>query len=366
MEGVIMAQRAAQDRIPLAALDDESLTRLVHASPVEAEAAGRGRFDAPQAFKELARRRWPGIGEMAREIVIDPASQPLLRGAAAVALGTEMTARNQVALLAALPDSDPAVGRHAAMALGKIGDAAALKALTAQPARAEHAGAIAFAASLIAYRWRLAGHVIAAPAMRLKPPPRDAAVLKLAPARQTMLRAITDDLRRELPGIPVSLKGALRFDCGTTPFLVLITEAFALARTPRRFAEAPGIAAVVLKQPGCSERRFALHEYIFVNPSPKGETAAIVGVRAAGIVVHGGEAQIESGAFVLASAPAVQTMAIELAGAVAEATMTLALNELRVGLRHVADQPAPRSPRSAANDHAERLDLRAADADMSR
>ncbi len=356
-----MAQRAAEDRIPLAALDQETLARLVHARAFEPAVPRPERFGAAQAFKELARRRWAGLSEMAREIVVDGKSEPALRSAAAVTLGRDMAAANQAALLATLADSDPALVRHSAMALGKIGDVAALKALASRPAKASQSDAARFATSLIAYRWRIPGHGIAAPDVRLKPPPGNAAVLKLASARPTQLRAIADDLRSELPGIALSLKGALRFNCGTTPFLILITKALAEAKTPRQFAEAPGVAAVVMKQPGCSERRFALHEYIFVNPARDGETVEIVGVRAAGIVVHGGKAELGNGAFVLASAPAVQTMPIELAGSVAGRTMTLALNELRVAIRRVDDQPRPRVPQAAPADEVSVMNLRAID-----
>ena len=262
-----------------AALDEKAL-----AAAVEGGGAPTARM---AAVKELARRK--AAAPALAAAMLDDAMPIEARTAAAVALGREMRPDNERALEQALRADDPRLLRRAALALGRIGGARALKALEAVPMPADPpaARALAFARSLIGYRLGLDSAPLRPPEGSAPAPPDEAGATRLSPAPldERARGRIAADLRAELPAIPVSLEGGVQFSCGKQDVVVLPhAEAGGLARSPF-------MPAVVLKREH-GHGGFALHLYLLSHPIKDGRFA-LFGVRPDGTITHAGE--IEGG-----------------------------------------------------------------------
>ena len=330
-----------------------------YAEMAEAElgAAIKSRGSSPLlavgAFKELARRRSPALVAMARSRLTSATAPVPLRNAAAVALGGTAGAENQSALLKALSPTAPALTKHVAHALGRIGDKRALAKLEALPTPPlpSDAAAVSFAKSLIAYRLRLGVHQItpAAPSKRLLPDAAQAIQLAVSPPKAALRKAILTQLQAEAPGIALSDVGALAFTCRTSQFVIVMTKDYAEAPDLAHFAKAGGVIAVVFKQADCAEESaFSLDEYLFVNPA-KGNAAALIGARASGETAHSGEIALDpGGSFTLAAENSVFSQPLSLKGSLNHAGKLAALDNILVSPGGTAGQRTPGRPKPLA------------------
>ena len=264
------------------------------------------------ALKELLRRRSPRVRPLLGRMVADTAVPPEVRTTAAIALGREATAENEEALRQALGSQDASVVAAAAASLARIGGRSAFDALSragAEPG-AGAARSVTFARTLISYRLGLG-------AERL-PDPSPTALLEVDRARAVPLpleevgpedfRAGRRWLERELPAIPVTPRGSVRFSCrGEHLWLVLAEDMVGQGRLP--VGERDRVAAAVLKESTCPDGWF-VHEYVLTHPRQDGG-AAVFGVRSTGKLVHFGEVREEG------ANAAVQLRAVDAPGVAA-------------------------------------------------
>jgi hypothetical protein len=274
---------------PAQTLSERTLRKVVRGQSKAAEPT--------EALRELLRRR-PARTPLLAEIVADRKRPPELRVTAAVALGRQRAPAAADALVAALRDKDPAVLRRAAESLGKVGDERGLAALEAlDPPRGPTKRSVDFAKTLISYRLGLGKHQLR------RPPAKDELAVErrraerieaTAPTRPTLKR-IMADAAQELPGIPVTDQGALRFACGDHEFVVLVTKDLErqsdLSPLGRR---STAVGAVLERSP--VEDRYFLSEYLLSDPGPQGSGIRLYGVRPSGTIVHIGEVVAETGA----------------------------------------------------------------------
>lgn len=307
------------------------------------------RLDPKLALKELASRRSPLVFEPARALVSERDVPLELRTTAAIELGKMAAPENQTALISALDTKEPMLIKNVAIALGRIGDEAALKRLEVINVSPENPAypSVEFAKSLISYRLRLDSYKL------IPPPPQERLVLKrenavalrverLAPAT---LEAVESDLRRQLPAIAIAKQGALQFTCRNNRFWIVLTETLQSPVNLASLREKSAVAAVVLKEATCSSSQYSIYEYIFTNPL-KDNSLELVGVRASSIVVHGGEIKLgdQEVSFRLGAANTIHSPALELRGVFDESEKQLNLEEFLVSRTPSAEQQRPRVP----------------------
>lgn len=325
-------------------MPEAELTAAINARSATAE-------DAVEAFKELRRRGGPAAAQIGRTKVTAKSAPIALRTAAAVALGAEASSENEAALIRALDPTAPVLIKSVAQSLGRIGDKAALKKLEAMPApdTASDAKAISFAKSLISYRLRLNTHQIkpAAPSKRLVPGQAGSEALAVTSLKPASVDAVSADLRRHVPGIALTNKGALQFKCRNSHFMIVMTRAFEDAGDMADFGRQSGVLAVVLKQATCSDGSYTLYEYILGNAA-EGSKIALVGVRASGETIHSGHVNLDDvGAFSLEAENSVHTMPLSLGGRFEKGAKKAALETILVSPTRAASQPQPKEVRPA-------------------
>jgi hypothetical protein len=299
-----------------------------------------------EAFKELRRRESQAVVQIALAKVTAKSAPVALRTAAAVALGTEVSKENEAALIKALDPAAPVLIKTIAQSLGRIGDKAALKKLEAMSdiETNSDARAISFAKSLIGYRLRLDVYQIkpAAPSKRLVPQQADIETLKVTELKPASVDAVAADLRRHVPGIALTNKGALQFKCRNSHFMIVMTCAFEDAMDMADFGRQNGVLAVVLKQTTCSGGSYALYEYIFGNAAQSGKIA-LIGVRANGETIHSGYANLDDvGLFSLEAENTVHSRPLSLSGRFEKGAKKAALETILVSPNRDANQPQPR------------------------
>ncbi len=307
------------------------------------------RHDPLLALKELGRRRSSQVFEPARVFVSEQCIPLELRTTAAIELGKMAAPENQAALIKALDTNEPMLVKNVAIAVGRIGDEAALERLEAIKIIPEDPAylSVEFAKSLISYRLRLDSHQFILPHLqeRLVLDRENAVALPVARLSSDILETVQSDLDRQLPAIAIIKQGAAQFTCRNNQFWIVLTETLQDSVGITSLGEKSAIAAVVLKKTTCSSSQYSVYEYIFTNP-PKDNDVEIIGVRASGIVVHGGEIKVGSGEnlFRLSAANTIHSPALELRGAFDESEKQLNLEEFLVSRRLVTEQQRPRVP----------------------
>jgi hypothetical protein len=282
-----MAARTPGER-PAQTLAERTLVEVV-----------RGRSEAAEpteALRELLRRR-PTRTPLLAEVVANRDRPAETRASAAVALGKQTAPAAKDALMPALRDPDPLVVRRAAEALGKVGDEQALAALEkVDPPRGPVRRSVDFAKALISYRLGLDEY-------RLKRPPaseelpverRRAQRLEATPLRRQALERVLADAAQELPGIPLTEQGALRFSCGGHDFAVLLSKDLERQGDLTPLGRRGAVVGAVLERSPVEDRWF-LSQYVFSDPGARGSSARLYGVRPSGVMTHVGELRTQEG-----------------------------------------------------------------------
>lgn len=305
---------------------------------------------ARSALKELGQRRSPQAFEVSRAFVVDPYLPLDIRTTAAIELGKQATLENQSALIQSLDENEPMLIKPVAIALGRIGDEVALARLDNIQISANHPATLSlqFAKSLISYRLRLNSHLIASPREMLSLNRSNGFVLPVEPLSASALVAIQSDIQRQLPAIEIADQGALQFTCRNNRYWIVLTKMLQNAMSQNMLQTQGAIAAIVLKAATCSSNRYSVYEYIFTNPSPTPHLA-LVGVRAAGVVTHGGELTLGDGEsiFHLDAANTVHSPAIYLRGTLKGSKPKLQFEEFVVSRHRLATQQQPKVPQPA-------------------
>jgi hypothetical protein len=265
---------------------ERSLEQLREQALVEAVQGGPAEVSRMEALKELARRRSPRAGGVLSSVLLDNALPADLRAVAAVEAGKQVLPASERALVAALQSGPSLVVRRAAESLGRVGGREALEALRATRSYKQEpavARAVSFARSLISYRLSVGTDLLETPgaAEVLKLDDPEPAAVQVEPVSADVVERMTPRFRLEVPGVAVSLRGALQLRCGANEFLLMPQQA--LSDLGRRNA----VVGVVLKRAQSLEY-FALHLYLLSHPRDE-RTLALFGVRPDGTVTHFGE-----------------------------------------------------------------------------
>jgi hypothetical protein len=266
--------------------DERPLEQMGEEALVEAIRGGRSEVNGKEALAELARRGSPRASGVLSAVLVDDALPADVRAVAAVEAGKQVAPAIEPALVAALRSRSPLVVRRAAESLGRIGGRQALQALRATRAYEEEpavARAVSFARTLISYRLGLGSDLFEPPdaAEFLAVDDTDPVEVKAEPVPAGAVEGIAPRYRLEVPGIAVSLPGALHVRCGTNEFLLMPQQALA------DLARSNAVAGVVMKS-AQSLGYFALHLYLLSHRKDEG-TLALFGVRPDGTLTHVGE-----------------------------------------------------------------------------
>jgi hypothetical protein len=221
-------------------------------------------------------------------MVSDPAVPAELKTTVVVALGREATPTNEEALLRALASAEPSVVAAAADGLARIGGRRAFDALARERTgeRPGVARSVAFARTLISYRLGLGEERLAGPSPgTLLELDRERAVsVRLEEVGPDEFHAARPWLDRELPAVPLSPKGSLRFSC-RNEHLWLVLARLSVSPGGSPVAEKDQVAAVLLKESACPDGWFVNDLTHPLNDN----AVSLFGVRSTGKLVHSGE-----------------------------------------------------------------------------
>jgi hypothetical protein len=316
-----------------------------------ADMARRGSAEpaATAALKELLRRQSPSARKLIDEVLVDPAASLEIRTTAARALGHKVTPGAESTLIAALDAKEPALQARAAESLGRIGGHEALDALAQVPVRpgAAHKRTINFARSLIAYRLGLDDARLRRPAAnRVLDLKRGNAVqLDFKSVRPNTFRAAEPYLLDELPGIPVTPRGSMRFKCRQEHLWLVLTEEIEGSDATKRVALGSAVVAVLLKESHCPDSWY-VYEYFLSHPR-SATSADLFGVRPTGDLSHFGKIDIDNADAALRlqsiNTPRLPAMSFQAGYRGRDGKLTI--EEARVATSLLKDQKRPRQPR---------------------
>lgn len=258
------------------------------------EAIQGRRPDLPRlnALKQFAKK---GVSARRREVyqsVIEDSSQPYeMRYTAALELGKEHTLENQEILVRSLKIKDDRVLSGVSHALGHIGDEKALEQLETidiRPGSRPYEDVL-FAKHLIAYRLRLNKHLF------VSPPAEDLLTVDKSKATEfttkiadtSQLKKIYEQVKHQLPAVPLSDKGALQIICRSTEFLLIFNQKFQSKSEFASLRSSNALPMVYLKKGYCPERYFLVN-YFFTHPSDKQGELILIGTRPSGALSYSG------------------------------------------------------------------------------
>lgn len=243
------------------------------------------------ALKQLAKRVSARRREVYQSVVKDSSQPYKMRKMAALELGKEYTPENQGILERGLKIKDDRVLSGVSHALGHIGDEKALQQLEAIDIRPDsHAYEdVLFAKHLIAYRLRLNKHLF------VPPPVEDLLTVdkskvtefttKIADTSQ--LKKIYEQVKHQLPAVPLSDKGALQINCRSSEFLLIFNQKFQSKSEFATLHSSNALLMVYLKKGYCPERYFLVN-YFFTHPSDKPGELILIGTRPSGALSYSG------------------------------------------------------------------------------
>lgn len=247
-----------------------------------------------EALKEISRRRSGRMTTVMTRMVADPEQPADLRATAAVELGKQTKASHRQALTEALRSTEPAVVRRAAEALGRIGGEAELEELgRLRPRKGAVKDSVAFARTLISYRLGLDRYRLEQPDERslLQVQPEAALSLRVRSVPPAELAELGARLERELPALPVSAEGAVRFACGENHFLIVFPREIHRRKTLGALGKRSAVLVVVLKRSQVSRDHY-VYEYVLSHPSVD-KRLRLFGVRSSGVLTRYGEAEVQ-------------------------------------------------------------------------
>lgn len=247
------------------------------------------------ALKQFAKR----VSARKREVfqsVIEDSSQPYeMRYTTARELGKEHTIENQEILVRSLKIKDERILSGASYALGCIGDEKALEPLEAIDIRPDSRAYedVLFAKHLIAYRLRLKKHLF------VPPPVEDLLTVDKSKATEfttkiadtSQLKKIYEQVKHQLPAVPLSDKGALQITCRSTEFLLIFNQKFQSKSEFATLHSSNALPMIYLKKGYCPDRYFLVN-YFFTHPSDERDELILTGTRPSGALSYSGTVKI--------------------------------------------------------------------------
>ena len=250
---------------------DPGLTRAQLIKVVRTDQAIKG-VGKMRALAALQSRKRADLADVFTEVVADKQETPRFRHMAVLGLYKMGGARADEALAAASRFADELSAPTIAMALGRVGAAKRLRTIERLEAvAAPHARArAAFAATLLAYRHRLEGRDVRAPAAttlqdlgRRRSRPIEIAKARADVADQALAALAEDPLELDL-----TREGALLIACEPNTFAWLWTEV-AATNGFAALADRKGVGGVLFRRRR-HEKAFALSAFGFGTPSRGG------------------------------------------------------------------------------------------------
>ncbi len=285
------------------------------------EAIQGRRPDLPRltALKQFAKRVSARRREVYQSVVEDSSHPNEMRYTAALELGKEHTLENQEILVRNLKIKDDHILSGVARALGHIGNEESLEqleALNLHPDSRSYEDVL-FAKHLIAYRLRLNKY-------RFVPPPAEelltvdknqAIAFTTKMADPTQLNKIYEQVKHQLPAIPLTNKGALQITCRSTEFLLIFNQNFQSKRDLATLLSSNALPIVLLKKGYCPERYFLVN-YFFTHLSDKQDELILIGTRPSGVLSYSGTVKTldDESIFVIKAVKSRYTAALDIEG----------------------------------------------------
>lgn len=301
-----------------------------------------------EALRSLVSRQAPDLGQMVRRIAKDREAATELRKTAAIELGRSAGAANRKALLELLSADDAGLTRRAAEGLGRIGNAASLEKLKSlRPRDPVVQRAVRTAKTLLSYRLdRTSGRLpLPEPREMLQLGKAKARAFEIGAVAPAKIEAMRAELRRELPAVPVSARGALELDCGAGRYRVVFNEALEGEGGLSTLMTSNAIVGAVLKRTEV-DGRYSLDSYLLAHPS-YGASARLFAMKSSGVVSYYGElGESEGGiAFSLRALNTRHSQPVELEGRIGSGTLEVHFETAKVAAGRTVEQLPPKRPR---------------------
>ena len=229
---------------------DPGLTRAQLIKVVRTDQAikGVGKMRALASLQSPQRR---DVGDIFTEVVADKDEEPRFRHMAVLGLYKMGGARADEALAGVSRKADEVSAPTIATALGRVGTAKRLRTIERlEGIAAPHARARAtFAATLLAYRHRLEGHDVRAPAASALQDlgRRRSQAVEIAKAQSDLAKRAMAALTEEPLELDLTTDAALRIACEPNTFAWLWTKEVA-AKGFAALADRKGVAGVLLRR----------------------------------------------------------------------------------------------------------------------
>ncbi len=256
------------------------LDRLLEAMRGDDPEIARG-----EAFARLAAFEYPQREELLAGVLRDRSEPPIIRSAAAIALGRIATRDSEQVLLANLSAEEVVVKSEVLRALGRIGRHEALAAIDALrlPADDPAKNAAEFGAALIAHRLRLDGHDLPLPSEErlLKTPGENSQPIRVSTLTSADAAKVLADLTAQPHGIEYDQGRLVRLECGRRVNVVCPNRELSAPGSVARLAERKALVGVVaLHSPETGD--YSVSYLVMVAPGESSRRLNIIAPRCSG------------------------------------------------------------------------------------
>jgi hypothetical protein len=253
---------------------DLTRAQLIQVVRTGREVKGVGKMRALATLQLRGRR---DVADLFLEVAADDEEPPRFRQLAALGLYRMGGPRAQEALEAAADRADEATAPTIATGLGRIGQPGSMGTLDqlGRKAPAHARDRVAFAATLLAYRFNLEGHDVRAPggSALQELGRKKARPIEIAAARQDAAARALESLADDPLGIELVPKNALRISCEPNAF-VWVWTARADGGDPAALMREKGVAGVLFRR-RLFENAYSLSAIGLVTPMRRGARLTI-------------------------------------------------------------------------------------------
>lgn len=303
------------------------------------------RFSRSQAMLLLRASDAPDKHLAFESVLGDQEEVPEVRYEAALHLGRLKSVAAMDTLIRNSTTQDPLALRGIAKALGLVGNASALPALTS--IENSSSGTVSklarFSAALIAHRHNLAGHDLPVPDPRnnLKLSGERNGPIKLRPAKQEELERCLKAISEEPYGISIDTKTADTLICGKRRFLVLFDRRIAAARV-LKVKNRKALPAVIAAH-NVENDSYSIAYLVLSSPARTGDRIDLLLARTNGDIAFSGRAVSdgEGFKFEVSATPRPGGHAVSLKGEVKASKLSLSEGLSSLSVQVPKNVPAP-------------------------
>jgi hypothetical protein len=277
-------------------MSERGPVRAPNRAEVRSAALGRGgRLERGAAFGLLLRSDDPEREALLASVANDTRETPQERSAAVIALGHISTPKAEQLLRQMLATAPLRVLPDVLRSLGRIGSPAAIDAIDASVTSSVRpvADAARFAASLIAYRYRLPGHDLPIPPPNelLAVPSRDARPMDVGAAPRSEARAALASLVHEPYGIELAPGSLTQLRCGTDLHVLCVNREFVVRGAASSLLERKALLALAALQSREGDG-YSVSYILLSTPSPTRDTIGLLAPRCTGHPALAGSAEL--------------------------------------------------------------------------